>query len=123
MIDRQLSGAGWSVQDRNKLNLFAAQGVSVREVVMAADHGRADYLLSVDQKAVGVIEVKPHGTTLSGVEWRSAMCATGLPLEVRLKAVTTEERLPFVFEIVEDLTAAQVGFEAVAAALEAAAEG
>jgi type I restriction enzyme R subunit len=60
--------------------------------------GRADYLIYVDQKAVGVIEAKPAGTTLSGVEWQSSMYADGLPAEVRLKAVTTDGRLPFVFE-------------------------
>jgi type I restriction enzyme, R subunit len=98
LIDRQLTEAGWVVQDRKDLNLFAGQGVAVREVIMAKGHGRADYLLYVDQKAVGVIEAKPAGTTLSGVEWQSAMYAEGLPADVRLKAVTTDGRLPFVFE-------------------------
>ena len=98
LIDRQLTEAGWVVQDRKDLNLFASQGVAVREVVMAKGHGRADYLIYVDQKAVGVIEAKPAGTTLSGVEWQSSMYADGLPAEVRLKAVTTDGRLPFVFE-------------------------
>ena len=98
LIDRQLSEAGWAVQDRKVLNLFAGHGVAVREVIMAKGHGRADYLLYVDQKAVGVIEAKPAGTTLSGVEWQSAMYAEGLPAEVRLKAVTRDGRLPFVFE-------------------------
>ena len=87
LIDRQLSEAGWAVQDRRVLNLFAGHGVAVREVIMAKGHGRADYLLYVDQKAVGVIEAKPAGTTLSGVEWQSAMYAEGLPPDVRLKAV------------------------------------
>jgi type I restriction enzyme R subunit len=98
LIDRQLTEAGWVVQDRKDLNLFASQGVAVREVVMAKGHGRADYLIYVDQAAVGVIEAKPAGTTLSGVEWQSSMYAEGLPAEVRLKAVTTDGRLPFVFE-------------------------
>jgi type I restriction enzyme, R subunit len=98
LIDRQLTDAGWSVQGRSELNLFAAQGVAVREVIMAAGHGRADYLLYVDQRAVGAIEAKPEGTPLSGVEWQSAMYAEGLPPEVRLKALTTDGRLPFVFE-------------------------
>jgi type I restriction enzyme R subunit len=98
LIDRQLTDAGWSVQDRSELNLFASQGVAVREVIMAAGHGRADYLLYVDQRAVGAIEAKPEGTTLSGVEWQSAMYAEGLPPEVRLKALTTDGRLPFIFE-------------------------
>lgn len=65
---------------------------------MAAGHGRADYLLYVDRRAVGVIEAKPEGTTLSGVQWQSAMYAEGLPADVRLKALTVERRLPFVLE-------------------------
>jgi len=98
LIDAQLSAAGWQVQDRRALNLYAGQGVAVREVIMAAGHGRADYILYVDQQAVGVIEAKPEGTPLTGVEWQSAMYAEGLPPEVRLKALTVDGRLPFVFE-------------------------
>lgn len=59
LIDRQLAEAGWSVQDKRNLNLFAAQGVACREVVMKPGHGRVDYLLYVDQRAVGMIEAKP----------------------------------------------------------------
>jgi len=98
LIDRQLAAAGWSVQSRSELNLFAGQGVAVREVIMAPGHGRADYILYVDQRVVGVIEAKPEGTTLSGVEWQSARYAAGLPAAVRLKALTLDDRLPFVFE-------------------------
>jgi len=98
LIDAQLIDGGWVVQDKADTNLYATQGVAIREVVMAAGHGRADYLLYVDQKAVGVIEAKPVGMTLSGVEWQSALYATGLPPDVRLKALTIEGRLPFVFE-------------------------
>ncbi len=98
LIDRQLTEAGWVVQDRSALNLFAAVGVAVREVVMKQGHGRADYLLYVEKKVVGVIEAKPEGTTLSGVEWQSAMYATGLPAEAQLRSVTVGGRLPFVFE-------------------------
>ncbi|MBT2532910.1 DEAD/DEAH box helicase family protein [Arthrobacter sp. ISL-48] len=98
LIDRQLTDAGWVVQDRKNLNLFASQGVACREVTMATGHGRADYLLYVDKQVVGVIEAKPVGTTLRGVEWQSAMYASGLPAEVRLRALTLDGRLPFVFE-------------------------
>jgi len=97
-IDRQLTEAGWSVQDSRSLNLFAAQGVARREATMATGHGRADYLLYVDQRVVGVIEAKPEGTPLSGVEWQSAMYADGLPADVKLAALTKDGRLPFVFE-------------------------
>src|SRR6188474_2496963 len=96
LIDRQLTAAGWSVQDRRAMNLFAGPGIAVREMIMAKGHGRVDYLLYVDQRVVGVIEAKPEGTPLSGVEWQSAMYADGLPPAVRLKALTHDGRLPFV---------------------------
>ena len=98
LIDQQLTQAGWLVQDKKDLNLFAGQGVAVREIVMKPGHGRVDYLLYVDKAVVGVIEAKPTGTPLSGVEWQSAMYAEGLPPDVRLAAKTRDGRLPFVFE-------------------------
>jgi type I restriction enzyme R subunit len=98
LIDRQLTDAGWSVQDKASMNLFAARGVAVREVTLKPGHGRADYMLYVDQRVVGVIKAKPEGTPLSGVEWQSSRYAQGLPADVRLAALTTDGRLPFVFE-------------------------
>jgi type I restriction enzyme, R subunit len=98
LIDRQLTEAGWSVQDKKAMNLFAARGVAVREVTLKPGHGRADYVLYVDQRVVGVIEAKPVGSTLSGVEWQSSRYAEGLPAEVRLAALTKDGRLPFIFE-------------------------
>ncbi|MEU7408961.1 DEAD/DEAH box helicase family protein [Streptomyces sp. NPDC042638] len=102
LVDQQLTAAGWAVQSRKEMNLFAGElgvhGVAVREVVMAPGHGRVDYLLYVEKKVVGVIEAKPQGTTLSGVEWQSAMYATGLPPEHRKRAHTVGDRIPFVFE-------------------------
>jgi type I restriction enzyme R subunit len=88
LIDRQLAAAGWSVQDKKAMNLFAAQGVAVREVTLKPGHGRVDYLLYVDQKVVGVIEAKPAGTPLSAVEWQSSKYAEGLPADMRLAALT-----------------------------------
>ena len=64
-IDRLLTAAGWTIQDRKQRNLGASQGVAVREYPMSS--GPTDYLLFVDRRAVGVIEAKPEGTTLSGV--------------------------------------------------------
>ncbi len=98
LIDQQLIQAGWIVQDKKDLNLFAGQGIAVREIVMKRGHGRVDYLLYVDKAVVGVIEAKPTGTPLSGVEWQSAMYADGLPPDVRLAAKARDGRLPFVFE-------------------------
>src|SRR3712207_590307 len=81
LIDQQLTQAGWRVQGRKDLNLFAGTGIAVREVVMKPGHGRVDYLLYVNKAVVGVVEAKPIGTALSGVEWQSAMYADGLPAE------------------------------------------
>ena len=81
-IDLQLADCGWQVQDRAGMNLYAAQGVAVREFIMAPGHGRADYLLFVDGVAVGAVEAKPSGTPLAGVEAQSAKYATGLPAGV-----------------------------------------
>ena len=67
-IDAALEAAGWQVQDLSKLNLLAGRGVAVREFPLAAGHGFADYLLYVDGQAVGVVEAKKEGTTLTGVE-------------------------------------------------------
>ena len=41
LIDSQLAAAGWSVQDRRELNLFAALGVAVREVVTFPSSGNS----------------------------------------------------------------------------------
>lgn len=78
-IDRMLELAGWAVQNVGQVNLAAAQGVAIREFVLQPPHGRADYLLFVDRKAVGAIEAKKEGETLTGVEWQSAKYLHGLP--------------------------------------------
>jgi type I restriction enzyme R subunit len=92
-IDEQLRTAGWAVQDADKVNLAAAQGVAVREFLLKPPHGRADYLLFVDRQAVGSIEAKPAGTTLTGVEIQSAKYRDGLPdLDMPIRP------LPFAYE-------------------------
>ena len=78
-IDAALELAGWQVQDRDKANLTAGRGVAVREFALKAGHGHADYLLFADGQAVGVIEAKPEGTTLTGVERQSEKYGAGLP--------------------------------------------
>jgi len=78
-IDAALVAAGWIVQDRDEMNLSAGRGVAVREFKLTTGHGFADYLLFVDGKAVGVLEAKPEGHTLSGVEVQTEKYSTGLP--------------------------------------------
>ena len=78
-IDRLLEQAGWVVQDVAALNVHTARGVAVREFPLRSGHGLADYLLYVDGKAAGVVEAKPEGHTLTGVEAQSGKYGAGLP--------------------------------------------
>jgi type I site-specific restriction endonuclease len=78
-IDQELEAARWAVQDADAVNLAASLGVAVREFILKSPHGRADYLLFVDRQAVGSVEAKPAGTTLTGVEIQSAKYRDGLP--------------------------------------------
>ena len=94
-IDRMLDRAGWIVQSADQANLNAGRGVAVREFVMEPPHGRVDYLLFVDRVAVGVIEAKKEGETLTGVEWQSAKYLDGLPSWVD---ATLQGFLPFAYE-------------------------
>ena len=72
-------------------------GVAVREVHLG-EAGRAGYLFYVEKRLCGVIEAKPVGTPLTGVQWQTARYAEGVPAEMRLGAVMAGERLPFLFE-------------------------
>jgi type I restriction enzyme R subunit len=91
-IDRLLTQAGWDIQDRSRLNLGAKLGVAVRE--FPTQKGPADYMLFVDRKAVGVVEAKPAGTTLSGVAEQSGKYITST--DPNLPKV--DEHLPFAYE-------------------------
>ncbi len=77
-IDRLLEAAGWVIFDADKANIRAARGVAIREFPLPG-HGFADYMLYVDGKAVGVIEAKKEGVTLSGVESQADKYTKGLP--------------------------------------------
>jgi len=91
-IDAQLAACGWVIQDRARMNLYAGRGVAVREFPLTT--GFADYLLFVDRKAVGVIEAKAEGSTLSHVADQAARYSVGLPENI--PHVTLP--LPFLYE-------------------------
>ena len=93
-IDERLAACGWAVQDYRHAALAAAQGVAVREVPTGA--GPADYVLFVDRQAVGVIEAKKAGSTLTGVEPQTGKYRNAYPDE--LPAFTAEGALPFGYE-------------------------
>ena len=92
-IDEKLSQAGWLIHDKSKIDLSTGLGVAVREY--QTDIGRADYILFVDRKPVGVIEAKPDhwGQNLTIAEQQSGGYAVA-----RLKWLNKGEPLPFVFE-------------------------
>ena len=81
-IDSMLEAAGWHVQNHAGHNTTAALGVAVREYPLKADQ-RADYLLFINGAAVGVIEAKPEGTTLSGALQQAERYRASLPDNLR----------------------------------------
>jgi type I restriction enzyme R subunit len=78
-IDRLLTAAGWTIQSRDEANVMAGRGVAIREFPMKPGFGEADYLLYVDGQAVGVVEAKKEGSTLTGFEGQTAKYSEGLP--------------------------------------------
>ena len=66
------------VCDRIGGDLVNYAGVAVREVHLG-EAGRADYLLYVGRRLCGVMEAKPAGTPLTGVQWQTARYAECVP--------------------------------------------
>ena len=93
-IDEQLAACGWVVQDYKHAAVAAARGVAVREV--PTDAGPADYVLFVDRQAVGVIEAKKAGSTLTGVEPQTRKYQVSSP--DWLPAFEVDGALPFGYE-------------------------
>ena len=65
-IDRQLVECGWLAQHPRDMNISAGLDVGIRELPLTT--GPADYMPYADSGAIGVIEAKPQGHTLGGVE-------------------------------------------------------
>src|SRR5438105_15250910 len=91
-IDAQPAACGWAVQDYADMDLSAGRGVAVREFPLTT--GEADYLLYADGRAIGVVEAKPEGHALAGVEPQSGKYADGLPRGVPNYRLP----LPFAYE-------------------------
>jgi len=91
-IDELLKAAGWHVQDLKDLNLGDTLGVAVREYPLRS--GPTDYLLFVDRNAIGVVEAKPVGTTLSGVAEQTFAYLSSIPDNVPHYQLP----LPFAYE-------------------------
>jgi type I restriction enzyme R subunit len=81
-IDELLTSSGWEVQDRKNANLDVARGVAIREFSLGQGYGEADYLLFADGQAVGVVEAKKEGSTLTGVEIQTQKYSEGIPAAI-----------------------------------------
>ncbi len=92
-IDALLQQCGWVVQNYKAADFSAGRGIVLREVPLKT--GPCDYLLLVDRKAVGVIEAKKTGTTLSTVADQSERYASSLP---DFLADGATGPLPFLYE-------------------------
>src|SRR5688572_2682605 len=91
-IDRQLAACGWLVQNHKAMNISAGVGVAVREFPLKT--GYADYLLYLGGKVGGIVEAKPEGYPLKGVEVQSSKYTLGLPDAVPFY----RKPLPFAYE-------------------------
>jgi type I restriction enzyme R subunit len=92
-IDAKLVAAGWIIQDYKAFNPSAGRGIALREVPLKS--GRCDYLLLVDRQALGVVEAKKEGTTLSMVAEQSGHYSASLPDFIQAIAPGS---LPFLYE-------------------------
>ena len=91
-IDALLTQAGWVVQEFAQFNLGAGRGIAIAEFPLST--GSTDYLLVVDRQAVGVIEAKKVGETLTGVEVQSTKYREGRPGALPV----ARSPLPFAYE-------------------------
>jgi type I restriction enzyme, R subunit len=69
-IDALLEKCGWTLQTRSTINPDAARGIAIREALLKGGD-EVDCLLFVDRKAIGTVEAKLEGVTLTGIEERS----------------------------------------------------
>ena len=96
IIDELLISAGWSVQDYRNEDFGSSIGVAVREFQLKT--GAADYLLFINRKVVGVIEAKPVGHTLGGVDVQSEKYVEGLVEWVEPLCLDPDCPIPFLYE-------------------------
>ncbi|MBI4019155.1 MAG: DEAD/DEAH box helicase family protein [Candidatus Aenigmarchaeota archaeon] len=94
IINPALKAAGWEIQHYKTANPRSSKGVVIEFFQMGKDVGEADYVLFVNGVAVGILEAKKEGETLTGKEFQSKKYATGFPEDFRC----IDTPLPFVYE-------------------------
>ena len=92
LINPLLDKAGWKIQNYKVANPHSSKGVAVEYFQIGKD--QADYILFVNRQAVGVIEAKKPGETLTGKEKQTGRYSEDFPEEFD----SIELPLPFLYE-------------------------
>lgn len=90
-IDRMLEESGWQIQNYAERETDVSLGVAVREYPLQDDQS-ADYLLFINAVAVGIVEAKPKGTTVSGPMQQAERYHASLP-----DTLSTLQGCPFLY--------------------------
>lgn len=89
-----LQCAGWSVQHHIGADLNVSLGVAVCGFPLARGYGEMDYLLFIEGRATGLIEISAGNRSLTGVPVLSEKYSRGLPFTLRLFV----RPLPFLYQ-------------------------
>ncbi len=90
-IDSMLEASGWHIQNYAERATDASLGVAVREYPLQEDQN-ADYLLFINDVAVGILEAKKEGMTLGGALQQAERYHASLPV-----TLTTFQGCPFLY--------------------------
>jgi type I restriction enzyme R subunit len=91
-INPLLDKAGWNIQNYKVANPHSSKGVAVEFFQIGRE--QADYVLFVNGQAVGIIEAKKPGESLTGKEFQTSKYAKGFHEEFD----SIELPLPFLYE-------------------------
>ena len=90
-IDSMLEASGWHIQYYAEHATDASLGVAVREYPLQDDQS-ADYLLFINEVAVGILEAKKEGMTLGGALQQAERYHASLP-----DTLPTLQECPFLY--------------------------
>lgn len=93
-IEHLLQSAGWSVQHHVGADLNPPLGVAVCDFPLARGYGGVDYLLCIEGRAAGLVEIGGEYGPLTGVPILSEKYSRGLPFSLRLFV----RPLPFLYQ-------------------------
>ena len=85
LINPLLDKAGWRIQNYKVANPHSSKGVAVEYFQIGKD--QADYILFVNGQAIGVIEAKKPGETLTGKEKQTGKYSEDFPEEFEINVL------------------------------------